>query len=113
MAAHLPTMLHVLWLVHADGQFDPQVLVRAGLCHGHLVELGLLGAVGGRVEDDLRSANRRRRRAVRARAGGGQRRTGRPGPRAAETSSRAPLVLRHVQTAAGQFERVVAETRFY
>lgn len=53
VAAHLPTMLHVLWLVHAYGQFDPQVLVGAGLCHGHLVELWLLGAVGSRMEDDL------------------------------------------------------------
>lgn len=53
MAHHLPTMLHVLWLVHAYGEFDPQILVGAGLGHGHLVELRLLGAVGSRVEDDL------------------------------------------------------------
>lgn len=50
----LPTVFHVLWFVHANGQFDLQVLVGARLCHSHLMELRLLGAVGGWVEDDLR-----------------------------------------------------------
>ena len=42
-----PTMLHVLRLVHADGQFDPEITVRTAFGHGHLLQLGLFGAVGG------------------------------------------------------------------
>lgn len=49
-------MLHVLRFVHANGQFDPEVIVRTAFGHGHLVELRLLGTVGGRVEYDLRTA---------------------------------------------------------
>lgn len=50
---HLPTMLHVLWFVHANGQFDPEVVVRTAFRHRHLVELRLLGTVGSRVEHNL------------------------------------------------------------
>lgn len=46
-------MLHVLRFVHADGQLDPQVAVRAAFGHGHLVELRLFGTVGGWMEHHL------------------------------------------------------------
>lgn len=40
LGAHLlPAVFHVLWFVHTYGQFDPQILVRARLGHGHLMEL--------------------------------------------------------------------------
>lgn len=54
-----PAVLHVLWLVHTYGQFDLEILVRASLGHGHLMELRLLGAVGCRVEDNLRSKEKK------------------------------------------------------
>lgn len=50
---HLPTMLHVLWFVHADSQLNPQVMVRTGLSQGHLVKLSLLRTVWGRVQNNL------------------------------------------------------------
>ena len=56
--ALLPTVLHVLGLVHADGQLDAEVPVRTAFGHCHLVELGLLGAVGGRVEHHLRGGGK-------------------------------------------------------
>ena len=46
-------MLHVLGFVHADSQFDLQVMVRTGLGQGHLMQLGLLGAVRGWVKNNL------------------------------------------------------------
>lgn len=45
-------MLHVLRLVHADGQFDLQIIWTT-FGDGHLVKLGLLRAVGGGVEHHL------------------------------------------------------------
>ena len=48
-------MFHVLWFVHANGQFDLEIVVGAGLGQSHLVQLRRLGAVGSRVKDDLRS----------------------------------------------------------
>lgn len=47
-------MLHVLRFIHADGQFDFEVAVRAALGDAHLVELGLLWTVGGGMENHLR-----------------------------------------------------------
>jgi thiamine pyrophosphokinase len=52
-------MLHVGRFVHADGQLDPEVAVRTAFGHRHLVELGLFGAVGGRVEHHLGGTARR------------------------------------------------------
>ena len=59
-ACLLPTMLHVLRLIHADGQFDPEIVVRAGFGEGHLVQLRLLRAVGSGVEDHLVGSRRHR-----------------------------------------------------
>lgn len=50
-------MLHVLWFVHANGQFDLEVIVWAAFRHGHLVELRLFGTVGSRMEHNLEEAN--------------------------------------------------------
>lgn len=52
-ACLLPAVFHVLWFVHTDGQFDPEILVGASLGDSHLMELGLLGAVRSWVEDNL------------------------------------------------------------
>lgn len=49
----LPTVLHVLRLVHSDGELDLQVVVRAGFGYLHLVHFRLLRAVGGWVQDNL------------------------------------------------------------
>lgn len=49
----IPASLHVLRLVHANSQFDLQVLVWAGLGHSHLMQLRLLWTVRGRVKDNL------------------------------------------------------------
>lgn len=53
LCENLPTMLHVLRLVHANGQLDSEVAVGTTLGHAHLVELGLLGTVGGWMQHDL------------------------------------------------------------
>lgn len=53
----LPTMLHVLWFVHADGQFDLQVIVWAAFRHCHLVELRLLGTVGSWMKNNLEQSH--------------------------------------------------------
>lgn len=34
----LPAVFHVLWFVHTYGQFDLEILVRAGLGHSHFME---------------------------------------------------------------------------
>lgn len=60
----LPAVFHVLWFVHTYGQFDPQILVGACLGHGHLVELGLLGAVRSWMQDNLHS-NKKRQHQIR------------------------------------------------
>lgn len=52
-AAYLPAVFHILGFVHANGQFDPEVLVGASLGQGHLMEFRLLRAVRSRVEDNL------------------------------------------------------------
>lgn len=50
---YTPASLHVLGLVHANSQFNLQVLVWAGLGHSHLMQLRLLWTVRGRVKDNL------------------------------------------------------------
>lgn len=50
---HLPTMLHVLWFVHTNSQFDLEVTVWTAFSHRHLMELTLLGTVGSWVENNL------------------------------------------------------------
>lgn len=47
-------MLHVGGLVHADGQFDPQICVLAVLRDHHPVELRLLWTTGGGDQDHLK-----------------------------------------------------------
>lgn len=54
---NLPTMLHVLWFVHANGKLDLEVVVWTTFRHGHLVELRLLGTVGSRMEHNLEQAH--------------------------------------------------------
>ena len=54
---HLPTMLHVLWFVHADGQFDLEVVVLTAFRHRHLVQLRLFGTVGSRMEHNLQQSH--------------------------------------------------------
>ncbi|PWA19950.1 hypothetical protein CCH79_00016561 [Gambusia affinis] len=56
-----PTMLHVGGLVHADGQFDPQICVLAVLRDHHPVELRLLWTTGGGDQDHLKVVGRRAR----------------------------------------------------
>lgn len=53
--SHLPTMLHVLRFVHADGQLDLQLAVCAAFRHRHLMQLRLFGTVGRRVKHNLRA----------------------------------------------------------
>lgn len=52
-------MLHVLRLVHANGQFDLQIIWTT-FGDGHLVELGLLRTVGSGMEHHLEAEARQR-----------------------------------------------------
>lgn len=49
---NLPTMLHVLRFVHANGQFDLQIIWTT-FGNSHLVKLRLLRTVGSRMEHHL------------------------------------------------------------
>lgn len=60
-AAYLPAVFHILGFVHANGQFDPEVLVGASLGQGHLMEFRLLGAVWSRVEDNLQIKQKKKK----------------------------------------------------
>lgn len=61
---HLPTMLHVLWFVHANGKFDLEV-IWATFVHGHLVELRLFWTVGSWMEHNLENEQDEYMRATR------------------------------------------------
>lgn len=52
--ADSPAVLHVGRFVHTHGQFDLQLGILAVLGHQHAVEVGLLGPVGGGVQDHLK-----------------------------------------------------------
>ncbi len=51
---HLPTVLHVLWFVHTDSQFDLQV-IWATFSNSHFMELTLFGTVGCWMQYNLES----------------------------------------------------------
>lgn len=53
--SNIPTMLHVLRFIHANGQLDFEVAVGTTFGHGHFVKLGLLWTVWGWMQHDLRT----------------------------------------------------------
>lgn len=53
LCENIPTMLHVLRFVHANGQLDSEVAVGTTFGHAHLVKLRLLWTVGGWMQHDL------------------------------------------------------------